>query len=319
MSPVVSIITPLHNKGEYIAETLSSVMSQTLPDWEMIIVENGSNDNGPEIAQKFVDPRIRVVVAGKTGPGAARNYGLTLATGEWILFLDADDLLTPDYLESRLSHARIIGSYSDSDIIVGGWEEFSSLGSARVLRRPSGEHGGQIAIEVGAIAAAPWAVHAALIRYSLLDSHSWPEDLDDLPSEDTAFWYPLIRKSHITVVPEYGALYRIPEHLTRNRPKNLLIWLKAIIAVVKKNTDSLIKDEKVPSPAQCAVIMRVFESIYCRALALSDQVTAGEALNHAKQWLVRCRYNTGSIIIRKILGIRIFCKLKNLFKARQSI
>lgn len=315
-NPRVTIITPLHNKGEYIAETLSSIMSQTLADWEMIIVENGSTDDGAEIARRFTDPRIRIVVSQKTGPGAARNHGLTLATGEWILFLDADDLLSPDYLEKRLSHARIIGSNSVPDIIVGGWEEFSSPESGFVRRRPSGEEGGKQAIEATAIAAAPWAVHAALIRRSALGNHHWPEELDGFPSEDTAFWFPLVRKSRITVVPDHGALYRIPNHATRNRPENFLLWVEGIVAVISRNVEVLASEETHPTPSQSIFIMRGFEEAYCRAMASSDDMAGLKALDHAGRWLRICKFSGSSIILRKILGIRLFCRIRSLVKNR---
>ena len=80
--PNFSVITPLFNKGAYIAETIASVRSQTMRDWEMIVVDNGSTDNGPSIACKLAeeDPRIRVVdFTVRRGPGAARNAGLQLA------------------------------------------------------------------------------------------------------------------------------------------------------------------------------------------------------------------------------------------------
>ena len=61
--PKVSIITPLHNKGPYVEETLCSVLAQTMPDWELIVVENGSTDNGPEVVRKLPDSRIQLVVS----------------------------------------------------------------------------------------------------------------------------------------------------------------------------------------------------------------------------------------------------------------
>ncbi len=80
--PAVSIITALHNKGPYIAETIRSVLAQTVSDWELIVVENGSTDDGPGNAASFSDERIRLVISPKTGPGAARNHGLQLACGD---------------------------------------------------------------------------------------------------------------------------------------------------------------------------------------------------------------------------------------------
>src|ERR1700735_4941661 len=99
----VSIITPLFNKAPYVAETIQSVLAQTMADWEMIVVENGSTDEGPNVVRQFNDPRIHLMESPKRGPGAARNLGLERARGEWILFLDADDLIERDYLNNAVN------------------------------------------------------------------------------------------------------------------------------------------------------------------------------------------------------------------------
>jgi glycosyltransferase involved in cell wall biosynthesis len=309
-SQFVSIICPLHNKEEFISETIKSVLAQSFENWELIIVENGSTDNGPDIVRKYSDSRISLVVSTKLGPGAARNYGLSLADGEWILFLDADDLLATNYLESRLKASL---DASRPDIIVGGWEEFSTKDSGHILRRPAGESGGKLAIEEGAIAAAPWALHAALIRRAALSTDPWLEELDGLPSEDTAFWFALIRRSNIIFVPEYGALYRIPDQPTRNRPQDICSWLDAVNAVVLKNIAHLAVEGGEPSAAQNASVMRGFEAVYCRALDF-DRDAAQKALLHADSWLARCDALSGSIMLRKILGISFFCRARKLVK-----
>src|SRR5471032_1240670 len=111
----VSIITPLFNKELYVGETIRSVLAQTFTDWEMIIIENGSTDKGLEVVRHFSDSRIRLVESPKQGPGAARNLGLSLATGEWVLFLDADDLLQPFQLAALLSVAQ---THPELDLVV---------------------------------------------------------------------------------------------------------------------------------------------------------------------------------------------------------
>lgn len=315
--PKFSIITPLHNKGDYVLQTIQSVLNQTLTDWEMIIVENGSTDNSVHVVSSYSDPRIQLVVSPKVGPGAARNYGLQLAKGEWILFLDADDLISPDFIEARLKYLIADEGVKSPDIIVGGWEEFSLAQTDCVQRRPGAETGGQKAIEESAIAAAPWALHAAIIRRSALGSNPWPEDIDGLPSEDTAFWFSLIRKKRVKILPGYGALYRITSQATRNRPENLSRWVEAIVSVVKMNTSFLQEQGEALTRSHIEYIMRGFESAYCQAIGASDQSAAILALKHAELWLSQCSWNPASIAIRKMLGIKIFCKIRsrvNLFR-----
>lgn len=103
--PKVSVIIPSYNLGQYIVETLESVAAQTYTDWECLIVENGSTDGSLGIVNDYCyhDTRfIPVVYKENIGVAAARNRALELAEGEYILFLDADDLIAPGYMAAAV-------------------------------------------------------------------------------------------------------------------------------------------------------------------------------------------------------------------------
>ncbi|MFN3301364.1 MAG: glycosyltransferase family 2 protein, partial [Sediminibacterium sp.] len=100
--PTVSVVIPLYNKGKYIERAISSVLAQTYPPLEIIVVDDGSTDNGPERVLKFNDPRIILIRQENRGPGAARNTGLARAKGKYIAFLDADDEWLPNFLKTGL-------------------------------------------------------------------------------------------------------------------------------------------------------------------------------------------------------------------------
>ena len=102
----VSIIIPLYNKDAQIARTLNSVLAQSFQDFEIIVVDDGSTDNGPEIVLEYDDPRIRLLRQDNAGPGAARNVGLKASAGEYVVFLDADDEFMPDFLQVSISHLK---------------------------------------------------------------------------------------------------------------------------------------------------------------------------------------------------------------------
>ncbi|MBA4373993.1 MAG: glycosyltransferase family 2 protein [Thermodesulfovibrio sp.] len=102
-APTVSVVIPLYNKGRYIARALSSVLTQTYQPLEVIIVDDGSTDDGPEKVLDFRDPRISLLRLENGGPGAARNAGLAMAKGTYISFLDADDEWLPPFLETGIS------------------------------------------------------------------------------------------------------------------------------------------------------------------------------------------------------------------------
>src|SRR3546814_1127294 len=107
-SPRFSVIIPLFNKGKHIESTLESVQAQTFEDFEVIVVDDGSTDSGPDVVRKFASARIRMITQANAGVSAARNRGVSEAKGENIAFLDADDIWTPQHL-SELN--RLIDAY----------------------------------------------------------------------------------------------------------------------------------------------------------------------------------------------------------------
>ena len=120
--PFVSIITPTHNRAAYIGEAITSVLSQTYSNFEMLIVDNGSTDNTKEIVHSFRDERIRYFHQCNSGsPVSPRNRGLSLAKGEIISFLDSDDVWLPEKLTLQVAELRKNGSlgmvYSDCFLI----------------------------------------------------------------------------------------------------------------------------------------------------------------------------------------------------------
>ena len=92
---MITIIIPLYNKEKAIYVTVASVLAQTYPDFELLIVNDGSTDRSLDEISKFNDYRIRVINQTNKGVSAARNKGILEAKGDWIVFLDADDLLLP--------------------------------------------------------------------------------------------------------------------------------------------------------------------------------------------------------------------------------
>lgn len=99
MNPKISVIIPLYNKANCVEQTLMSVFKQTFTNFEVIVVNDGSTDNGPEIVKRCTDPRLNLITQDNKGPGAARNVGLANSKGEYIVFLDADDEWLPDFLQ----------------------------------------------------------------------------------------------------------------------------------------------------------------------------------------------------------------------------
>jgi glycosyltransferase involved in cell wall biosynthesis len=106
MPPLVSIIIPCYKAERWLAGTLESALAQAWTATEIIVINDGSPDGSLAVAQKFTDRRVRVVDQPNRGASAARNHGLRLARGEFIQFLDADDLISPDKIAAQMELLR---------------------------------------------------------------------------------------------------------------------------------------------------------------------------------------------------------------------
>ncbi|CAD0226083.1 glycosyltransferase [Planktothrix agardhii 1806] len=119
--PKISVIIPVYNGEKTIQKTIESVLQQTWQDFELIVINDGSQDATLEILSSIQDPRLRILSYSNAGLASSRNRGITEATGEYISFLDADDLWTPDKLEAQFQaleeHPEAAVAYSWTDYI----------------------------------------------------------------------------------------------------------------------------------------------------------------------------------------------------------
>lgn len=101
---LVSIVMPCYNGERFIDETIKSVLSQTYPDWELLVIDDGSNDNSARIVAKYAqgEPRIHLIQQKNAGSAAARNNGIRLSKGQYLALLDSDDIWLPGFLDSQV-------------------------------------------------------------------------------------------------------------------------------------------------------------------------------------------------------------------------
>ena len=130
----VSIVVPLYNKAPYVRRALDSIAAQTFSDFEVIVVDDGSTDDGASIVANYGDSRVRLVRQPNVGPGAARNAGLAQVQGEFIAFLDADDQWLPTYLEESVRQLEESGQ--DVAAVSSGYIEYpSGLSKEKMWRK----------------------------------------------------------------------------------------------------------------------------------------------------------------------------------------
>ena len=117
--PKFSVIIPAYNAEKFIHIAIRSVQEQTIDDWELIIVENGSTDNTTVVCENFLDDKRIKLFHSEKGVSSARNKGISVAIGEWIVFLDADDQLLNDALQRYME----IEKEYDPDLMLGEYED----------------------------------------------------------------------------------------------------------------------------------------------------------------------------------------------------
>lgn len=116
MKPSISIIVPVYNVEKYLADCLDSILEQTFDNYELILVDDGSTDNSPSIAKKYAEKypeKIFLHIKENEGPGLARNFGIEKARGEYVLFIDSDDIVDPTMLEELYESAYVM----ETDIV----------------------------------------------------------------------------------------------------------------------------------------------------------------------------------------------------------
>ena len=104
--PKVSVIVPTYNRAKYVTESIDSILSQVFQDYELIVIDDGSTDDTKDVLLRYGE-RIRYIYQRNSGVGAARNAGVRCAVGEWLAFLDSDDLWLPEYLSCHMDQAEL--------------------------------------------------------------------------------------------------------------------------------------------------------------------------------------------------------------------
>jgi glycosyltransferase involved in cell wall biosynthesis len=125
--PLVSIVIPCFNAAVTVGSTIESALRQLEVSVDIVVIDDGSTDLSLEVARSF-EPSVRVLTGPNRGVSAARNRGIAETASEWIVFLDADDLVVPGTLSQRLQTAEMTGA----DVVACDWQEFFDCGDGTV-------------------------------------------------------------------------------------------------------------------------------------------------------------------------------------------
>ena len=219
---MISIVVPVYNAEKYIEHTIAMVQKQTYTDWELILVEDCSKDASREVLRRLEmelsDPRIRVIYKEKNeGAAKARNTGLAVATGEYLAFLDADDIWKETKLEKELAFLKekdaafVFTSYEFGDEQGNGTGKFVNVPATLSYKQ----------------ALSRTVIFTSTTLFDLKKMDKALVTMPEVHSEDSATWWQILRAGYTAYgYPEVTTIYRRPpKSLSSNKGKAIQrIW-----------------------------------------------------------------------------------------------
>ena len=172
--PQVSVVIPAYNMGEYIGDAIESVLQGTLDNFELIVIDDGSTDSTASVVKRYTDPsselydsRVRYEWQKNQGKSAAVNFGFTLATGEYVTILDADDEFTSNSLKKRIQ-MRYSPEGNLCGLVIGGFEVFDREGVHGCRPAPEEKDPDRLRDRFYMRWKTPFSLSACLIRKNLV-------------------------------------------------------------------------------------------------------------------------------------------------------
>lgn len=204
----ISVVIPLFNKANSIMPAINSVLSQTFKPRELIVVNDGSNDGSEILVENIENPIVKLIHQANQGVSVARNVGISEAKGDWIAFLDADDLWMPDFLESI---AKLHFQFPEAEVLATAYEFLYANGTKSNIslnKLPFEGDSGYLTnyFHVAASSHPPICSSAVAVKKSSLDHvNGFPVGLKS--GEDLITWAKLFLDFQVAYSRKVGALY----------------------------------------------------------------------------------------------------------------
>lgn len=248
--PEVSIVVPTYNRAHMLSDAIRSVLSQTYADWELIIVDDGSEDDTQRVVSEFDDPRIKYIFQANKGLPGARNTGIRASNGAYLAFLDSDDLFLPLKLERQLD---MFAQQPTLGLVAAGHVEMDE--NLRVHR-----------------VVAPWRSHPTLMLKDWLVSCPFIVP-SVLVRQEWLYKVGLFNES-MRFVEDWDLWLRLAQAGCR------MDWLKAPVCCYRYHGDSMVRNV----PQMKAGMLRVLDNFY-RQESLPESLRSLRDLAYAKVYL----------------------------------
>ncbi len=298
-SPKISVIIPCYNQARYLPEAVESLVHQTYTNWECIIVNDGSTDDTVEVANRLIarypDKQIRFIDKPHSGVSDTRNAGIEVATGQWILPLDSDDMFEPSFMQKAMD---IVNHESKVDVVFSNMQEFGASHGQWIPDEYSREQ----------VMLTDTMPYASLYRKELwhkVGGYDKPLSVIRQP-EDWSFWISCSKHNVVVKrIRERLFLYRVHSqstYLTKIKPNRRLAW--AFVATCHPDLYSpqvLVEAWRLISDCPDGVYARIIEatekcpnsglSCFWRALVERKHCQKDEATKHCLEAVEKARRN----------------------------
>ncbi len=279
MTPLVSVIVPCFNAAPWLGEAIESVLAQTHPAIETIVVDDGSTDESVAVARRYAPRGVQVVTQPNRGASAARNHGLRLARGAFIQFFDADDVLGPEKIALQL---RLLADSPEGCIAAGPWARFHD---DRKLAVTTPEENWRDAAPVdwltlnfagrGMMPPAAWLAPRTLV----VQAGPWDERLS-LNDDGEYFCRVLLASRGVRFCPDALSYYRSNVSGSLSRRRSEAAWRSALLSQELCATHLLTHQDSSVTRRACAdLFQRLAFAAYSDAPAIA-RAAEEHALRH---------------------------------------
>ena len=273
MMPLISVVIPTYNNEETIYETVNSVLSQTFVDLEVVVVNDGSEDETLTKLRAINDSRLRIFSQKNSGVSSSRNYGIAATSGDFVAFLDADDVWVPDKLASQLKALQA----NPQAAVAYSWVDY--IDSTGAFLRP-GRHSkfqGNVYTQLLKSNFLECGSNPLIRRLALQQVGGFDVELDY--GEDWEMWVRLAKRYEFVLVESPQVLYRIStSSASFNFQKHETLKIKSIETVFADVTPSLIP------------LKRICLANFYRYLTFKVLDTPVATLTHRQRGLLAIRY-----------------------------
>lgn len=239
LKPFISIVVPVYNKQAHIQRCINSILRQKFQDFEIIIVNDASNDGSIDEVKKYSDTRIKIFHNSQNipkGPGSARNFGIEKSSGDWIAFLDADDEWNDIHLEMMV---KLMSKFSECGFLTSGW--VVSDGKNEIFNKYFKKNKILDSHTINLINFAEHYISGDLPAWTsvILVKNELAKNIflekGHKKGEDTYAWFKLMQKTHLGYSHHIGAIYytNSDNKITKNftsKPDYLRVYeLKSVL------------------------------------------------------------------------------------------